>query len=256
MDIAAVRQLHDRQERREAAYSGARSEILPGLTRQVHVSGGWGAIVFTNLPEDDLDHVIAEQVAYFDALGLEFEWKVYGHDRPGTLGEHLLRNGFEEDEIESVMVLDLDRDHGLLERSSLWEVRRIDDRSGLHAIAAVFEAVRGVPFHDFEQFASELEQNPEYVSFFVAEVNGIPVSTARVTFTPDSDFAGLWGGSTHPDYRGRGLYTSLVAARAQEARRRGRRYLVVDAGQMSAPILRHLGFKEITTARAYTRRPQ
>jgi predicted acetyltransferase len=50
-----------------------------------------------------------------------------------------------------------------------------------------------------------------------------------------------------PEYRGKGLYTALVAVRLQEALRRGARYLTVDASPMSAPILRRLGFQQITT---------
>jgi GNAT superfamily N-acetyltransferase len=51
-----------------------------------------------------------------------------------------------------------------------------------------------------------------------------------------------------PAYRGRGLYTALLAARVQEARRLGASYATVDAGPMSLPILRRLGFQPLTVA--------
>jgi hypothetical protein len=38
---------------------------------------------------------------------------------------------------------------------------------------------------------------------------------------PDSEFAGLWSGSTVPGWRGRGAYRALVARRAQLAEQRG-----------------------------------
>ncbi|MCA9986957.1 MAG: GNAT family N-acetyltransferase, partial [Anaerolineales bacterium] len=60
-----------------------------------------------------------------------------------------------------------------------------------------------------------------------------------------SQFASLWGGSTIERYRRQGLYTALLAARAQEARGRGVRYLTVDASPMSRPILEKLGFQFI-----------
>ena len=50
------------------------------------------------------------------------------------------------------------------------------------------------------------------------------------------------GGATLPAARGRGVYTSLVHARWDEAVERGVPRLVVSAGPMSAPILERLGF--------------
>ena len=49
-------------------------------------------------------------------------------------------------------------------------------------------------------------------------------------------------------YRGRGLYTALLAARVHEARLRGVPYLTVDAGSMSRPIVARHGFEIITWA--------
>lgn len=60
-------------------------------------------------------------------------------------------------------------------------------------------------------------------------------------------FAGLWGGSTLPAWRGRGIYKALVATRAQVANASGVRYLQVDASADSDPILRRSGFRAITT---------
>ena len=67
---------------------------------------------------------------------------------------------------------------------------------------------------------------------------------------PRSAFASLWGGSTLPELRKRGLYTSLLNARLEEARQRGFRYLTVDAGDMSRPILEKRGFRLLTHATA------
>ncbi|MFJ4437475.1 acetyltransferase [Streptomyces sp. NPDC088923] len=78
-----------------------------------------------------------------------------------------------------------------------------------------------------------------------------PLHAARIEFVPGTDFAGLWGGSTLAAWRGRGLYRATVAARARTAAARGVRYLQVDASADSAPILRRLGFLELTTTTPY-----
>ncbi len=58
-----------------------------------------------------------------------------------------------------------------------------------------------------------------------------------------------------PDHQGRGVYRALVAARAAEARRRGVRYLTVDARETSRPILERLGFQPLATVRGWTLPP-
>jgi GNAT superfamily N-acetyltransferase len=62
---------------------------------------------------------------------------------------------------------------------------------------------------------------------------------------PGSQFAGLWGGATLAEWRGRGIYRALVARRAQLAAARGVRYLQVDASSDSSPILQRLGFQPL-----------
>jgi GNAT superfamily N-acetyltransferase len=87
-----------------------------------------------------------------------------------------------------------------------------------------------------------MRANPDTLLVYVAYVDGIPVSSARLELPPNNPFAGLWGGSTLPEYRNRGIYTALVATRVQEAQRRGARFVTVDALPTSRPILEKLGF--------------
>ncbi len=73
----------------------------------------------------------------------------------------------------------------------------------------------------------------------------------RLELTPDSEFAGLWGGCTDPGWRRRGLFRALVARRAALAAARGYRWLHVDASNESRPILLRLGFTEIAKTTPY-----
>ena len=101
-----------------------------------------------------------------------------------------------------------------------------------------------------ERLLRELREQPERTSIYVAYVNGTPACAGRLNFDPTSQFASLWGGSTVSDYRRRGLFTALVAVRAQEAKQRGARFLTVDARPMSRPILERNGFKLLAFANA------
>jgi GNAT superfamily N-acetyltransferase len=90
---------------------------------------------------------------------------------------------------------------------------------------------------------------------FVAEAGGEVVSTAWLVFKPGTEFAGLWGGSTLAEWRGKGIYRALVARRADLAAERGVRYLQVDASDDSRPILQRLGFAAVTTTTPYVWTP-
>jgi GNAT superfamily N-acetyltransferase len=58
-------------------------------------------------------------------------------------------------------------------------------------------------------------------------------------------FGSLWGGATLAEYRGKGIYTAMVAERVKEARQRGGRWLTVDCSAMSLPILERRGFQKL-----------
>lgn len=75
---------------------------------------------------------------------------------------------------------------------------------------------------------------------FAALVDGRVAGTARAVDAPNA--VALMGGVVLPDFRGRGVYRALVRARWDHAVARGTPTLVVQAGDMSAPVLDGLGF--------------
>ena len=98
-----------------------------------------------------------------------------------------------------------------------------------------------------ESLAAELEAGPEALTILIAEAGATVACAAWVRFASGTAFATLWGGSTLPAWRGRGIYRALVAQRANLAAARGFRYLQVDASDASRPILERLGFVPVTT---------
>ena len=80
---------------------------------------------------------------------------------------------------------------------------------------------------------------------YAAFVDGRVVAAGGIQFTPYGGY--LAGGSTHPDYRGRGCYRALVRARWDAAAGRATPLLAVQAGKKSKPILERLGFEQIAT---------
>ena len=72
---------------------------------------------------------------------------------------------------------------------------------------------------------------------------------------PGTDFCGLWGGSTLPEWRGRGLYRALTSHRAERARDLGYPLARVDTSPDSRPILVGLGLHAVADTRPYLLEP-
>ncbi|WP_106398791.1 GNAT family N-acetyltransferase [Actinocorallia populi] len=200
-----------------------------------------------DLSGHDVDALIAAQTAFFGARGEAVEWKTHGHDLPGDLPERLRAAGFVAEPVETVMI---GRISGLATAPPALDgvvVRRV----GGEAIPAIVELESRVWGHDCsfvgDRLAGNLAAAPDRLAIFTAEAAGRVVAAGWMALREDGTFASLWGGSTLREWRGRGVYRALVAARAGLAAERGYRYLQVDASGDSRPILERLGFEAVTT---------
>lgn len=247
MDLGGLLALYDREQRFEIEYPDARREEALPVVRGIDRMGMRSFINYSRLEGTDIDHVIDEQIRYFEAMGHEFEWKVFSHDYPPDLKERLRARGFECEDDETILILDLETVPAALLQPVTADVRRITDPAQIDDVMAVNQAVWDED-HTWlgDRLRDLLRNTPEYASIYVAYVDNQPVSSAWVTFHEGSQFAGLWGGSTVEAYRGRGLYTALLAVRVQEARSRGVRYLTIDASDMSRPIVEKFGFQAVS----------
>jgi GNAT superfamily N-acetyltransferase len=247
METEAILALYDLEQRITIEYPAVRKEQRPHVIRYVSEAGGPHFILYSRLVGADVEAVIAEEQAYFGPLG-EVEWKVYAHDRPADLRQRLVARGFEAEEAEAVMVLDLEQTPRMdvSARSNEVTVRRLEIASQLQDVRRIEEAVWEEDFGRLtEHLANDLAV-PGYLSVYAAYVDGQPACAGWIYFHTNGQFADLWGGSTVPEHRGLGLYTAVLAKRVQEATARGYRFLTIDASPMSRPIVARHGFRLLT----------
>lgn len=276
---------YDRQMRRDARPDGpgARVERAGRVVRQTGAADDWNGVLWSDLREAgaaEVEAVIAAQVRHYAARGLAFEWKLYSHDHPRDLGRRLLAAGFEPEPAETLMVAEtaavvraLDGAAGRPPGDA--RLVPVTDAAGVELLAEVHELAFGTGRDAIRRrllalLADEPGGEPERVTgaepdgsadsvadgvagavAVVAVVGGRAVSAARMETRPGTDFAGLWGGGTVPEQRGRGLYRALLGFRARIAAERGHRYLQVDASELSRPILHRLGFTALSTTTPY-----
>lgn len=248
MDLVAVLADFDEQMRRHPSQSlGAQVELGAKVTRVVAERGGWSGVIWSELGDDDVEEALASEIGRFAGQALPWEWKYYSHDGPPDLPVRLQAAGFVAGTVESVLVAEVDQlDLGLAPPPGV-ELAPVANRAGVEALVQVHDEVFGGDHARIgEVVLAGIASTPPSIAAVVAVAAGRPISAGRVEFLEGSDFATIWGGGTVPSWRGRGVFRSLVAYRAAVAKRRGYRYLQVDASPESRPILLSLGFVELT----------
>ncbi len=255
MNREEILALYDKQERQNSQHPSYLREVDGGVVRHVSKNPArLSFVIFSQLTAESANAAIQTQLDYFVASGsYGFEWKTYAHDMPADLPARLAAHGLEADAEEALLVMDLHNCPEIFLQPVTADVRRVTDAAQFKDIAALQAQVWGSDFGWLEtQLQDNLGLQPDYWSIYIAYVNNEPACAAWTSFPEGSQFAGLWGGATLEKYRQHGLYTAVVAARAQEAIQRGYRFLMVDAGPMSRPILEKRGFQLLTHTTPYT----
>ena len=252
-DPTALLRAYDDQLRTSAETLGADRVTHLGPLLLATLRGGRGFITYRDLGGADaaairelvpraLDH-------YRDDLTIKrVEWKTRGHDHTPGLVQTLLDNGFVAEETESILIGEvavLANDVPLPEGVTL---RRITSPDDIHAMGAMQAEV-------FDDRDWTPDGPPTDTSggaeLWVAEADGQIISAGRLEPVPGTDFAGLWGGATRPQWRGRGVYRALTAARARSALAQGIRLVNVDCAEFSRPILERAGLVKVSTTTPY-----
>ena len=258
MNHAEALAAYDRQVRGSTApdAAGALYQADEFVVRRIARPGtGGSAVLWSGLSAGTADRAIAEQVALFCSRGEEFEWKLYSYDTPADLAGRLLAAGLTPQEPESLMIGEVEQVCQTLRSAGLPPGVRLEQRGDaavVDLLAEAHEAVFGTDESELRAaLKAQLAAAPDSVGLTVAMAGQWPVSAGRIEFIPGSEFAGLWGGGTVPDWRGRGIYRALVRRRAELAARRGYRYLTVDASDQSRPILERAGFERVAVTTPY-----
>lgn len=253
MDRGAVLRAFDERVRRcpEPDGIGGRVETDDHIVRCVG-GPGWIGVLWAQLEESDADDVLAAEVERFAAAGRPWEWKHYSYDRPADLPERLVAAGFTPEPFEALLAGEIAELSLVVAPPEGVELRPIADERGIDALVAVHEEVFGEDATAIgAMLRVELARDASDVAATVAMADGRPIAAGRVELHRGTGFASLWGDCTVLDWRGRGVFRSLVGVGAAHAAAAGARYLIAEATADSRPIFRRLGFVDLATTTPY-----
>jgi hypothetical protein len=223
----------------------------------VTFAGGRGFVTYRDLGGADADTIrrlVPEVLAHYraDPEISRVEWKTRGHDHAPGLHEALLEHGFAADEPESIMIGEarlLAVEVPLPEGVTL---RRVTEEADVRAMTAMQDEVFGDPVSD--AMANAILRRlalDDGMELWVAEAEGRIVSAGRLEPVRGTNFAGIWGGATRAEWRGRGIYRALTAARARSAIGMVRTLINSDSTEYSRPILERAGLVKVSTTTPY-----
>jgi N-acetylglutamate synthase-like GNAT family acetyltransferase len=250
-DLLAV---YDDSLRTDAELLGAHAVSRIGPLWLATFAGGRGFVSYRDFSAVDSASsrsLVARAVAHFqsDPDVEEVEWKTRSHDDVPGLDEALVELGFVRGVAESVMV---GTAQSLAEEVSVPEgvlLRQIKAERDVRCMAQMQSEVFGEP-PNLEQMLAEIN-NDEKTEYWIAEAAGEVISAGRLIPVPGTVFAGIWGGATRPEWRGKGIYRALTAARARSALREGKTLIYSESTQDSRQILERYGFARITDTVPY-----
>ena len=256
-DVEVFLLAYDEQLRTDAETRGAIALARLGPLHLVTFAGGQGFVTYSHVDGADAARVaqlVGQAVDHYrrDPEITHVEWKTRGHDQIPGLPEALVDHGFEPQAPESVMI----------GRAALLDVevplppgvtlRRVSSEDDIRAMAGMqdtdFKSEKGDEMARALLSRLELKDGME---LWVAEAGGRMVSAGRLEPVAGTQFAGIWGGATLEEWRRRGIYRALTAARARSALAAGKTLIHSDSTEYSRPILERSGLVKVSTTTPY-----
>lgn len=201
---------------------------------------------------DDPRHAISRQVDFFTGRRERVEWKTYSYDEPADLTDLLSLAGFVADDPEALLLGEV---RGLIHDVELppgVRVRAVTSQADLDRVEALMKTIWG-PGSGDGSLAREMRANPDALDVVVAEesLEGPVLCAGWLRYSPGTDFASMWGGSTLSHWRRKGLYRATVTHRARLAQQQNYRFMRLDTSPDSRPILVRLGLRAVATTTPY-----
>lgn len=254
---------HDREQILHEALVRPRTARVPFPGQHIIDRPGWFQLMTpafrdgslnevgdVKLADPEADAVIDATLAEYAAHGIRFKWVVAPGDRPLDLAQRLASRGMlaRRCVIMAADIADID-----ITPSPDVTVERVDPPlvdTYAETVAAGWNILPG-PLADYQR--AVLAAPGDHHHSYLARIAGTPVGGANHVLFDRSAY--LMGGVVLPQWRGRGVYRSLIAARLAQISATDARLITIQAiADTSAPILARLGFQPVAEIEVFSNR--
>ena len=205
----------------------------------------YNAVIRTRV-DGDVHGIVEATAARFMARGVDFFWLVHPSATPADLGDRLAAHGLEAVEQATGMSLDLD-DWDTAEPAPGAVYREVLDDADLDAYGELNAAYWELPDEDARlvaEFHREWGPGRAPGHRYLALVEGAPVGKGYLSLAAPPGVAAIYGMTTRPEARGRGVASGLTATLLGRAKELGCRRVVLHSSNMAVAVYRRVGFVE------------
>jgi GNAT superfamily N-acetyltransferase len=242
---------------------------LPGKVEKLNIPGIRGRAIagsdpfvslagVARLNSENADRAILQVVQHFEGQNKAFGWVTSPRSTPPALGERLDKIGMiPVVELAGMALTDL---RIPIPTNPAVSIRQAVETDLEQASALLAPAIGFTPEGACATTEALLLGHGEgQARVYLAYMNGVnePVGYASMITIPDQPIVVLYCAGVLEEYRGRGIYSSLVARRLADAYHAGARTAVIQAVRTtSAPICQKLGFIELLGMEWYIWEPE
>jgi GrpB-like predicted nucleotidyltransferase (UPF0157 family)/GNAT superfamily N-acetyltransferase len=212
-------------------------------------------LVNSNLPDDTFNYVleadfnddisasaqIKKIVNYFSANSIPFSWLLSPLEKPDNLSSLLLQHGFNKDEINVGMYLDLDMWQYPNDSDTTLKIVQINNEAQFYDFANVLFNNQQA-FTTYFSWVAQIITEEDPIKFYVGYVNGQAVTRGIIVYF--AQVAGIYYISTAPDARNKGYATVMENFLLKQAADHGYHIAVLQASREGLSLHKRLGFKE------------
>lgn len=217
----------------------------------------FNGIVSARLTNEDADRVIDEAIDYFGSRSLPFSWAIGPGTTPDDLRERLVRRGFEPQDAQAGMAIDLKTLPGSVPVPEGLDIEPVTGKGLLGDYSDLVAAGFGMPRDagaEFMGIVADVTEGPDASSWgFVGRVDGTAVATSGLIVAGGGGL--VINVVTLEEARGKGIGFAMTHRALTDAKKSGCRIATLEATAMGYPVYKRLGFEEYCQIREYVWTP-
>jgi len=211
-------------------------------------------VLFSRIEEKNASKRISEIASIFEKKEVPFSWWICLLDRPSSLEQHLLNEGFEKKEVNTGMYKHLDPTTVAVKTTSI-RLKRIESITGLQDFMNVITAVGGPP-DGFKKIHSQvppiLYTGDSSLEFYVGYLEEKAVVTGLLV--THLGVAGIYYVATIPTERKKGYATAMMDHLLQRASQKRYTVATLQASEEGSHVYEKIGFQSCCKLTEYSRK--